>query len=407
MTRRRMVGVVAVVLVLAAMHALLFAWPGPALAPSTVLALFGTNLYVLYATRVLWQADRGESLALFLVGYLVLFVLLLVVLDRASLFILFVVLYASVFHSPRLLGYFALFVLSFVVLQPFAVETFIPLALIYTLLWRARHHSRFVLACLGGGLVALAIVLLPLFHLVLEDSLQTLWSVAERADVQRALWISVASASVATVIVALWGVPLAYAMARVDFAGKPWVESLIDIPILVPQSVVGIALVVMLGPGSPLGAAMERHFGVGIAGSFVGIVAAQVFVGAPFLIKSAWTAFAAVPPRLELASRTLGASPAATFWHIAVPLAARGIGVGLVLTWSRAISELGAVMLFASSPLSAPILVHTEFLRAGASESRPIAVVLLLVCLWAFVILRLGPSLLPTRLPRSREDLEA
>jgi molybdate/tungstate transport system permease protein len=81
--------------------------------------------------------------------------------------------------------------------------------------------------------------------------------------------------------------------------------------------------------------------------------------------------------------------------RISLPLAARGVLVGMVLAWARAISEFGAVILFASSPLTAPVLVHTEFLRAGATESRPIATLLLIVCLWIFVVLQLGPSLAP------------
>ncbi len=379
--------------VLGAIHLALALVSEPGLGASLNLALFATNLWVIYCARPLLVAPR--SLGLFVVGYLLLFLLVMVLMNRTTLFILLVIAYASVFRSRFLLGFFCLFVLSFVLLQPYAVETFIPLLLIYLVLWRVRRASLFLRLCLGGGLVALALVLFPLLHLGLQDSPQTLWLTLARPDVREAILFSLVSATLATLIITLWGVPLAYALARSEFRGKGLVESLIDVPILVPQSVVGIALMVLLGSGSALGDALYQIFGIQVAGRMVGIIIAQVFVGAPFLIKTALTAFEGVSLRLEEASRTLGASPAMTFRRIALPLAARGIAMGMILAWARAISELGAILLFASSPVTAPILVHTEFLRAGASESRPIAILLLIICLWIFVLLQFGQTLLP------------
>jgi molybdate/tungstate transport system permease protein len=395
-------GALTAVLALAVIHVGLALVPGPGLSTSMNVALYATNLYVVYCAASLAQRTSGRHLGLFIVGYFVLFLLVMVILDRKPLFIILVVLYASVFRSTFLLGFYALFVLSFVVLQPYAAETFIPLALVYVVLWRARVPSRFHKACLGVGLVALAAVLFPLVHLVMQDSAQTLARTLGRPDVQEAVWVSIASSTTATAIVALFGVPLAYGMARSRFPGKRVLESIIDVPILVPQSVVGISMMVLLGPGSPLGSTLEASFGITVAGRFVGIVLAQVFVGAPFLIKTAMTAFEAVPPHLEMASRSLGASASTTFIRIALPLASRGIGVGMILAWARAISEFGSIILFASSPVTAPLLVHTEFLRAGAAESRPIATLLLVICLWIFVMLQFGQSLLPFSMQRDR-----
>jgi molybdate/tungstate transport system permease protein len=388
------------VAVISVIHLAVGLSPGPTLSPSTNLALYATNLFVLYCAASTLADRSGRMLALFVAGYLVLFILLLVLLDRKPLFMLLIIVYASVFRSPFLLGFFILFVLSFVVFQPYAVETFVPLALVYIVLWRTRHLSRFVRLCLAVGLLGLSLTLFPLVHLVIQDSAQTLWRTALRPDVQEAIWVSVASSTLATLLVALWGIPLAYALARVRFSGRSLVESIIDVPILVPQSVAGIALMVLLGPGSALGSALDSLLGIQFAGSFAGIVIAQVFVASPFLIKTAMTSFEAVPWRLEMASRTLGASAALTFWRVALPLASRGIAVGMILAWARSISEFGAIVLFASSPVSAPVLVHTEFLRAGASESRPIATLLLVICLWIFIVLQLGQRLLPLGLQR-------
>jgi molybdate/tungstate transport system permease protein len=391
---------VAAILLLGALHLGLAFMPGPTLSTAMNFVLFATNLYVVYCAASVRIERSARAVGLFVTGYLVLFLLLMVILDKKPLFILLIILYASVFRSAFLLGLFALFVLSFVILQPYALETFIPLVLVYLVLWRVRGSSLFLRLCLGVGLVALAVVLFPLFHLGIQDSLQTLWLTLQRPDVEEAVWLSVASSTVATIVIAVWGVPLAYALARVEFPGKRLVESLIDVPILVPQSVAGIALLVLLGPGSPLGSAVDQTLGLQVAGRFIGIVIAQIFVASPFLIKTALTTFEQVPEHLEMASRTLGASALRTFWRITLPLASRGLAVGMILAWSRAISEFGAIILFASSPVTAPVLVHTEFLRAGASESRPIATLLLIICLWIFVLLQFGQTFLPSALRR-------
>jgi molybdate/tungstate transport system permease protein len=398
--------IVLVVAGLALVHLAVGLMPGSPLGVPSNVVLFAANLYVLACARTVLRTGSSWRVGLFATGYFVLFLLVLVLLERESLFILLVIAYASVFPVPYLLGYFLIFVLSFVVLQPYGFESFLPLCLCYALLWQAVRAgaSRFLVGCLAAGLVALALVLLPLLHLGLQDSPRTLGFVLERPDVQRALWMSVLSSSLATVVVTLWGVPLAYAMARLPIRGGRLLEILVDLPILVPQSVVGVALLSLLGPGSPLGELLANRFGVQVAGQLAGVVLAQVFVSSPFLIKTAMTAFDGVPPHLESAARTLGASPARTFFRVALPLASRGVLTGMVLCWARAVSEFGAIILFAATPLTAPVLVHQEFARAGLSESRPIAVLLLLVCLWIFVLLQFGRGLLPLGAHRAARE---
>jgi molybdate/tungstate transport system permease protein len=405
--KRTWIQIVVAILALGAIHVGIGMVPMPPFSMSANLALFFTNLFVFYAGATVLRRRSARVVGAFVLGYTALFVLVLAVLNKPPLFIILVVAYAGFFGAPVLLGFFAIFVLCFVILQPFAFESFIPLSLIYVVFWSTRRSaSLFARLCLCGGLVALGIVLFPLIHLAMQDSLQTLWRTFMRGDVASAIWLSLLTSTVATVALAIWAVPLAYALARVDFPGKRWVLSLIDVPILVPQSVAGIALIVLLGPGSVLGSSLEA-LGLPISGSLLGIVIAQVFVAAPFLVKTAMTAFESVPLQYELASRSLGASPAATFARISMPLASRGILVGATLAWARAVSEFGCIVLFASSPVTAPVLVHTEFLRAGASESRPIAILLLVICLWVFVMLQFGQTLMPFALRRSRGERQA
>jgi molybdate/tungstate transport system permease protein len=398
--KRLWVLALAAVLVLAAIHVGIGLAPEPPFSFAMNLALYFTNLFVFYAAATVLRRHPAKKVLLFVAGYMALFVLVLAILNKPPLFILLVVSYAGFFGAPALLGFFAIFVTSFVVFQPFAFETFIPLSLIYAVFWLTRRRaSLFARLCLCGGLVALTAVLFPLIHLAMQDSLQTLWHTFMRGDVASAIWLSLLTSTLATAVLAVWSVPLAYALARVDFPGKRWALAMIDVPILVPQSVAGVALIVLLGPGSVLGSMLDK-LGLPISGSLAGIIIAQVFVAAPFLIKTAMTAFEGVPLQYEFASRSLGASPAATFARISVPLASRGILVGATLAWARAISEFGCIVLFASSPVTAPVLVHTEFLRAGASESRPIAILLLVICLWVFVMLQFGQTLMPFALRR-------
>jgi molybdate/tungstate transport system permease protein len=392
---------------LAALHVSLAFLPDAPFTPPMNLVLYFTNLYVLYCAAVVLPGRSATTLLMFLAGYCALFALVLLALGKKPLFILLIVAYSSLFGSPVLIGFFVLFVVCFILLQPYSFESFIPLALLYALLWSVRRRtSLFARLCLGGGLLALAVVLFPLIHLATRDSVQTLWHTLQREDVQGAIGESLFSSTSATVVVALFGIPLAYALARIDFAGKRWVESLVDVPILVPQSVAGVAFMVLLGPGSPLGQGLAP-LGIRVSGTALGIVVAQVFVAFPFLVKTAMTAFEGIPMSLERASRSLGASPAVTFLRVALPLASRGILVGLTLAWARAISEFGCIVLFASSPVTAPVLVHTEFLRAGATESRPIATLLLVTCVWIFVMLQFGQTLLPFALRKTRRETGA
>jgi len=388
---------------LAVLHVGLGLLPEPPFTVAMNLVLFMTNLYVLFCATSVLRNRSASTLVVFLAGYSLLWLLLVELIGKLPLFILLVVAYASVFGSAVLLGFFVLFVLCFVVLQPYAYETFLPLAFVYTVLWRARgSSSRFAFICLGVGLLGLTVVLFPIAHLLLQDSAHTLWRTFSRSDVTEAIGLSVLSATIATAFIALFGIPLAYALARLEFRGKHIIEVLIDLPILVPQSVAGVALLVLLGPGSPIGTWLEAH-GLGIWHTLAALVIAQVFVAAPFLIKSAMAAFESVPKELELASRSLGSSGAGTFARIALPLASRGILLGAALSWARAVSEYGCVVLFAYSPVSAPVLVHNEFLSAGKDESRALAVVFLITCLWFFFLLRYAHSLLPFARSRNRE----
>ena len=276
------------------------------------------------------------------------------------------------------------------IVTPYWLQSFILLSLLCTGLFELyRHrHQRFQMVTFTLGCLLILIIFLPLLYLVVQSSPQTLLITFKGSDFQRALLISVASATITTLVVLVGGVPLAYTMTRMEFRGKRLIDSLIDLPILIPQTVAGIALLVFLGPKTPFGEFLQTRFGISIAGSLFGIVAAQIFVSAPFLIRGAMNAFDNVSPKLEHISRTLGVSPTKTFFRISLPLAAGGIFNGCILTWSRAISEVGSLMVLAYHPFTVSIFTYDTFTQYGLEEAQPVAILLVIICLWIFIALR-------------------
>jgi len=203
-----------------------------------------------------------------------------------------------------------------------------------------------------------------------------------------AILVSFEAAFFATLLSLLFGIPLAYLLARKEFPGKAIVESIVDLPIIVPHTVAGIALLMIFGSSGLLGVPLEE-FGVRIADSMLGIVIAMMFVSTPFLINYAREGFESVDPRLENIAMSLGASRFKAMASITMPLSIRSIFVGSLMTWARAISEFGAVVVIAYFPMVAPTYIYSEFLQHGVSKAAPIAALLLLICIVIFISLRL------------------
>jgi molybdate/tungstate transport system permease protein len=162
---------------------------------------------------------------------------------------------------------------------------------------------------------------------------------------------------------------------------------LIDLPIVIPHSAAGIALLLALGRNSPLGKGLGL-LGLRFISSAPGVVAAMLFVSVPFLVSSAREGFEGVDPELEYVARTLGSSSWGAFWKISFPLAWRSILSGLILMWSRGISEFGAVVILTYHPMIAPVLLYERFQSFGLDYALPVAGVVILISMLFFVILR-------------------
>lgn len=259
-------------------------------------------------------------------------------------------------------------------------------------LWRKPDSTTIVFIILGA-LVVLFIAV-PLLKTIASSSLGTLWSTLADDKVKYSILLTVYAALIATIVGLVLGVPLAYILARREFRGKRILEGIIDVPIVVPHTAAGIALLFVFGQNFIFGK-LFHLIGIDFVDALPGVVIAMMFVSIPFLINSARDGFKAVDPRLEKVARTLGASPWRSFFLISLPLARRSIFSGSVMMWARGVSEFGAVLILAyyvpflgQHPTVAPILVADRFESLGLKYAQPVAVLTILICLIAFIFLR-------------------
>ncbi|MDR3222359.1 MAG: ABC transporter permease [Methanobrevibacter sp.] len=230
-------------------------------------------------------------------------------------------------------------------------------------------------------------ILIPIINLMLSSSPSSIISSLQDSEVINSLFYSVYAALISTILAVLFGVPLAYILARYNFLGKRFVEAVIDIPIVIPHTVSGIALLLVFTSTGILGEPLSK-LGLRFSDAFLGVVIGMLFVSSSFVVNSAREGFESVDPRMEKVARTLGAGSLKTFFLITLPLSLRNIMVGSIMSWARAISEFGAIIILAYYPTTAPLLIYNRFVGLGLSDSLPIAVILISLCLIFFFIVR-------------------
>ena len=238
------------------------------------------------------------------------------------------------------------------------------------------------------GSLLLAFILVPLIGLATMQSAGNLARVAAMPDVRQAIWLSLLAAFLTAAWAGLLGIPLAYVLARSDFRGKEIVTAIVNLPLAVPHTVAGIALLVVLGRQGLIGGPASHVLGLRFWSTLAGVVAAMLFVSAPYTVNAAQIGFEAVNPRLEKVARTLGMGPWRVLVLISLPLAWRSIMTGLTLTYARAISEFAAVAILAYYPMTAPVKIYELFLQSGLDEASGMALLLLVVSLALFILFR-------------------
>ena len=220
-----------------------------------------------------------------------------------------------------------------------------------------RPFPALLVAALALALLFLTIPVVAIFaNTAPGDLLDSLGDPSARD----ALRLSFETSAIALAIVVVVGTPAAYWLATHRFKGRGLVITLLELPLVLPPAVAGIALLAALGPKGILGGA-----GPDLVLTTAGVVTALTFVAAPYYLRQAQEAFAAVDPRLREASRTLGASEARTFWRVAIPVARSGLLAGGALALGRALGEFGATLMFAGSfrgvTQTVPLAIYERF----------------------------------------------
>jgi molybdate transport system permease protein len=262
---------------------------------------------------------------------------------------------------------------------------------------RDRPGARQATSWGDRSLLALAAVFalflgLPVAILIARSLLDgSLVSVAGSSAVLAALVLSLVTTSLSLVLTVAIGLPLAVVLARRTFRGKWLVEAIVDLPIVLPPSVAGLALLLVFGRRGALAGPLQA-IGHDVAFTTLAVILAQTFVSAPFFVRAARTGFASVDPDLEDAARVDGASERAVFRQITVPLAAGPLAGGLVMSWARSLGEFGATIMFAGNiegvTRTLPLLVYSMFQGGDLDASIAAAAILVLAALGVLVAVR-------------------
>lgn len=248
-------------------------------------------------------------------------------------------------------------------------------------------HRIATFGVVGGAALLFALLAIPVAALVLRGGAAGLRQLGGDRELQAALALTAMAATAATMLTMVLGTPLAYLLARDRVPGGAIVAALVELPLLIPHPVAGIALLLAFGRASPLGASLAR-LGLGIVGSPLGIGLAMLFVAAPLYVSAARESIARVDRRYEDVARTLGDSPWRAARRVTLPLAGRGLLAAAVVMWARAVSEFGAIVILTYNPKVASVLSYDRFTAFGLDAALPVAAVLVLLAIVPLVVLR-------------------
>jgi molybdate transport system permease protein len=256
---------------------------------------------------------------------------------------------------------------------------------------RRRRHGRTPVALVVPAAAGLAFLVLPLVGLLARAPWATLPQRLTEPGVLTALRLSLQTATIATLVCLVLGVPLAWLLARVEFPGRRLVRALVTVPLVLPPVVGGVALFTVLGRTGLIGRWLDSTFGVTIPFTTAAVVIAETFVAMPFLVISVEGALRAADTRFEDAAATLGADRWTTFRRVTLPLVAPGVAAGAVLCWARALGEFGATITFAGNfpgtTQTMPLAVYLA-LQRDPDAAIVLSLVLLVVSLATLLLLR-------------------
>lgn len=251
-----------------------------------------------------------------------------------------------------------------------------------------RSKSIWLFLIPGSGLLCL--LALPLIALLWRTALTDFMTSVVAPSAFDALRVSLVTSTLSTLLAIITGTPLAYALARWPFRGRAWMELLIDLPVVLPPAVAGLALLMAFGRRGLLGPALEM-VGVSLPFTAAAVVLAQAFVSAPLYVRSARIGFAGIDVQLEEAAYTEGANQWQLFRFVMLPLAGRALLSGAILAWTRALGEFGATILFAGNlegrTRTMPLAIYLGF-ESDLSLALALSAILLVVSILLLAVLR-------------------
>lgn len=249
----------------------------------------------------------------------------------------------------------------------------------------ARRLNPGVVVLSLSGLVMVLFLLVPLLALLFRSALDgSLGRFLAAPSVVEALKLSLITTGLTLLLAVVFGTPVAYLLARYRFPGHRALDTLLDLPMVLPPAVAGVALLITLGRRGWVGQWLEQQFGVTVGFTTVAVVLAQLFVAAPFYIKAAKAGFESVDQSLETVAASLGSPGLRTFWRITVPLSLPALLGGMVMTWARALGEFGATIMFAGNfegrTQTMPLAIYAAFDGSGGlDEAVTLSVILVIV----------------------------
>jgi molybdate transport system permease protein len=257
---------------------------------------------------------------------------------------------------------------------------------------RRRLGGSAPVGLLVPGGIGLAFLVLPLAGLLIRTPWSSLPHRLARPGVLTALRLSLQTATTATLVCILLGVPLAWLLARAVFPGQRLVRALVTVPLVLPPVVGGVALLLVLGRRGLVGSWLDATFGITLPFSTAGVVVAEAFVAMPFLVIAVEGALRGADTRYEEAAATLGAGRWTAFRRVTLPLVAPGIAAGAVLCWARALGEFGATITFAGNnpgvTQTMPLAVYLALESDHLQDAMVLSLVLLTVSIAILISLR-------------------
>lgn len=249
----------------------------------------------------------------------------------------------------------------------------------------------FALILALASAVTLAFLFLPVLAIFVNTDVGRLVSSLGSSQSTDALLLSLETTAIAVAVIAVVGTPSAYALATRSFPGKAVLVTVVELPLVLPPAVAGIALLAALGPHGILGGLLQDAH-ITLVFQTAGVVVAQMFVASPFYLRMAQAAFARVDRSLIDTARTLGSTEAGTFARVSVPVALPGLTAGLALAWGRALGEFGATLMFAGSlqrvTQTVPLAIYDEFAN-NFSGALALSAILVIVSAAVLIAVRL------------------